>query len=255
MTEPLPIALQLYTVRDDAARDFAATIASVAKIGYAAVELAGYGSVKSAGPAKHILDDNGLIVAGQHVALDALETDLSRVIEDAQTLGTEFVVVPYLPAERRLSLDGYRQLASLLEEYGSTLRDAGLQLAYHNHDFEFQKFGGDIYGYDAFFGAADPELVKVEMDTFWVKKAGEDPAAYMRKYAGRVPLVHLKDMTPEGEFAEVGEGTMDYPAIFSAASVAGTQFYIVEQDRCDKHAPLESARISFDNLRKLGVVS
>jgi sugar phosphate isomerase/epimerase len=255
MPEQLPIALQMYTVREETVRDFAHTVADVAKIGYAGVELAGFGSAGTASVAKQCLDEAGLIVVGVHFGLDDLEHDINKVIEDSQTLGNEYVIVPAIGGYRRASLAAYRQVAHVFNDLGARLRDAGLVLAYHNHDFEFEKFGGATYGYDALFEVADPELVKIEMDTFWVKRAGEDPAAYMRKYAGRVPLVHLKDMTPEGGFAEVGEGTMDFQAIFDAAKIAGTQFYIVEQDRCDNHAPLESVRISFENLKKMGMVS
>ena len=255
MPSLIPISLQMYTVRDDAARDFAATIAEVARIGYAAVELAGYGSAETAAVARQILDDHGLIASGAHVGLEVLESDLPAAIEAANTLGAEFVIVPYLAGERRASLDAYRQTGVQLDEIGGKLKDAGLTLCYHNHDFEFNKFDGNEYGYDALFAAADPANLKVEMDSFWVKKAGEDPAAYLEHYAGRVPLVHLKDMTPDGNFAEVGEGTMDFPAIFAAAPTAGIQFYVVEQDRCDNHAPLESIRISFENLKKMGMVA
>jgi sugar phosphate isomerase/epimerase len=255
MPDKLPITLQMYTVRDDAARDFAATAETIAKIGYVGVELAGYGSAKTAEAAKQILDTNGLMVAGMHVGLDLLETDLPKVIQDAVMLGAEFVVCPYLVEDRRKSVDDYRRLGSILNGIGARLRDSELQLCYHNHAFEFDKFGGDVYGFDALFAEADPELVKVEMDTFWVKKAGEDPAAYLRKYPGRVPIVHLKDMTA-GEnptFAEVGEGIIDYPPLFEAAQVAGTLYYVVEQDRCENHPPLESVRISFENLKKMGM--
>ena len=255
MPDKLPITLQMYTVRDDAARDFAATAETLAQIGYAGVELAGYGSAKTAEAVRSILDDNGLMVAGMHVSLDVLENDLSKAIEEALMVGSEFISCPFLGADRRQSLDDYKRLGAILNDIGARLKESEIQLCYHNHDFEFEKFGGDVSGFDALFAAADKELVKVEMDTYWVKRAGEDPAAYLRKYAGRVPLVHLKDMTP-GEnptFAEVGEGIIDYPSLFEAAKVGGALYYVVEQDRCEKHAPLESVRISFENLKKMGM--
>ena len=255
MPDQIPVSLQMYTLRDDAARDFAGTIAQVAKIGYSGVEIAGYGNAKGANVVKQMLDDNGLTVTGAHVGLDALENDFGKAVEDVLTLGSEYVIVPYLAAERRATMDGYRQLAMILNEIGAKLRDSDLTLCYHNHDFEFQTFGGDVTGFDTLFGATDAEVVKVELDTFWVKKAGLDPVVVMHKYAGRVPLIHLKDMTPEGDFAEVGEGTMDFGAIFAAASVAGAEVYVVEQDQCKNHAPLESVRISFENLKRMGVVS
>lgn len=254
MSTKLPVALQLYTVRDEAARDFAGTIKAVAEIGYAGVEVAGYGSL-TAGEVKRILDDNGLFVAGIHTGLEAMENDLGSVIESAVTLGSEFVVCPYIADNRRATLDDYRQVGASLDRIGGELKSADLQLAYHNHAFEFDRFGGEAYAYDVLMEVTDPERVQIEMDTFWVQKGGEDPAAYLRKYASRVPLIHLKDMTaaPENDFAEVGEGIMDFDAIFDAALTAGGRYYIVEQDRCKNHAPLESAAISLRNLQKMGM--
>ena len=249
----LPIALQMYTVRDDAARDFAGTLRRVAEIGYRSVELAGYGDLTAA-ELRKVLDDLGLRVAGSHAGIDALETSLERVIEDNRVLGNQYVVCPYLPAERRQDASAYREVANALTEIGARLKQAGLQFAYHNHDFEFQWFDG-ASGYDIMMESSDPDLVQIELDTFWVKRAGQDPAAYLRKYAGRVPLIHLKDMTegPNPTFAEVGEGTMDFQAIFAEAETAGAQFYVVEQDVCQR-PPLESVRISFENLRRMGMV-
>ena len=254
MPEKRPVCLQLYTVRDDAARDFAGTLARVAEIGYAGVEIAGYGSAQNAVAARQILDDNGLFACGAHVSLDDMETDLNKVIEEAQLMGYEYVSVPYLADNRREAVDAYRALGEELNTIGQTLKDAGIQLCYHNHDFEFNKFGGDTYGFDALFAAADPDLLMVEMDTFWVKKAGESPAEYVRKYKNRVPLVHLKDMTLDGKFAEVGEGIVDYAELLAACETSGVRFYIVEQDKTFNHEPLESVRISFENLTKMGVV-
>ena len=183
-----------------------------------------------------------------------METDLNKVIEEAQLMGYEYVSVPYLADNRRETVDAYRALGEELNTIGQTLKDAGIQLCYHNHDFEFNKFGGDTYGFDALFASAKPDLLMVEMDTFWVKKAGESPAEYVRKYKNRVPLVHLKDMTIDGKFAEVGEGTIDYNELLPACEESGVRFYIVEQDKTFNHEPLESVRISFENLKKIGVV-
>jgi sugar phosphate isomerase/epimerase len=251
----LPVALQMYTLRDDSARDFAGTLKQVADIGFAGVELAGLGG-HTADEVRSILDDNNLLVCGAHIGLDLLENSFDQVVSDALALGYEYVIVPYLSDDRRKSLDDYKRLAAELNSLGERLKPNNLTLCYHNHDFEFNKFGSDVYAYDVIFGDTDPSLVKVEMDAFWVVKAGESPAAYLEKYAGRVPLIHVKDMTaaPESTFAEFGEGVIDFTPIFEAAAVGGTEYYIVEQDRTFNHAPLESVRISFENLRKIGMV-
>ena len=245
----LPVCLQAYTVRDDSAVDFYATLEKVAKIGYAGIELAGlYG--KSPVELKKVLDDNGLIVPGAHVGLGDME-NVEAALETYATLGAKFLIVPYLPAELRTSINDYKKLAAQLAEIGAKVNAAGFGFAYHNHDFEFETFGGDVTAFDTIFDAA-PD-VKVELDAFWVKKANLDPVAYIKKYAGRVPLVHVKDMTTDGKFAPVGEGITDFAPIFAAAeSIGGTQYYIVEQDKTYDVAPLDAIAISYKNMQKMG---
>ncbi|MES2460407.1 MAG: sugar phosphate isomerase/epimerase [Armatimonadota bacterium] len=254
MPAKLPVTLQMYTLRDDAARDFAGTLKTVAEIGYAGVELAGYNGL-AVEEVKRLLDDNNLLVAGMHAGLELLENSYDQVVSDSITLGLEYVIVPFLAENRRQSMDDYRRLANQLNILGDRLKANQLTLCYHNHAFEFEKFGGDVYAYDVLFDETDPNLVKVEMDAFWVAKAGEDPVAYLRKYKNRVPLIHVKDMTapPESTFAEVGEGVIDFAPIFEAAEGAGTEYYVVEQDKTFNHPPLESVRISFNNLKKMGI--
>ncbi|MBC8143319.1 MAG: TIM barrel protein, partial [Armatimonadetes bacterium] len=201
----LPVCLQAYTVRDDSAQDFYGTIKKVADIGYVGIELAGiYG--KDATELRTVLDDNGLMVPGAHVGLGDL-ANVEAALETYNTLGAKYLIVPFLPAEMRTSMDDYRKLAETLSDLGAKVNKAGMGFAYHNHDFEFETFGGDQTAFDLLFESTDASVVKVELDAFWVKKAGLDPVAYMNKYAGRVPLVHLKDMTEDGKFAQVGEGT------------------------------------------------
>jgi sugar phosphate isomerase/epimerase len=247
----LPIALQMYTVRDDASRDFAGTLRKVAEIGYAGVEFAGTGSL-SAAELRRLLDDLGLRVAGSHTGLDELEQNLRVALDFSQAIGNTTVVCPWLPQERRGSADGYRALGDLLNRVGAACKERGLRLCYHNHDFEFERFDGQ-YGLDILYAATDPSLVQAELDTYWIKKAGADPAAYIRRYAGRAPLIHLKDMAADekGSFAEVGEGIQDWPAIFAASEAGGAEWYIVEQDTCPR-PPLESIAISLRNLKRMG---
>src|SRR5436853_835239 len=246
----IPIALQMYTLRDESARDFAGTLREVAKIGYAGVEFAGTGGL-SAAELRRLLNDLNLRVAGSHTGLDALEGDLNAALDFIQALGCEFVVCPFLPEERRQSADDYRALAEILNRAGATCKQRGLQLCYHNHAFEFQRFDGQ-YALDILYRATDPDLVKGELDTYWIRKGGADPAAYIRQYSGRCPLIHLKDMAADEKqsFAEVGEGTLDWPAIFTAAEAGGARWYIVEQDVCPG-PPLESIARSLRNLQAM----
>jgi sugar phosphate isomerase/epimerase len=247
-----PVALQMYTVRDDAARDFTGTLQKVARTGYGGVELAGTGGM-SASQLRDRLDDLGLQIAGSHVGLQSLEEDLEAALDYNSELGNPRVVCPWLPVERRTE-EGYRALTETLNRVGTACRARGMELCYHNHDFEFESFNGQT-GFDILFGSTDPELVKIELDTFWAVKGGFDAAELIRKYSGRIPLIHLKDMTADESrtFAEVGEGTMDWPSIFAAGDAAGAAWYIVEQDKCAR-PPMESIRISLENLRKMGRV-
>ena len=251
--EKIPVALQLYTVRDQLREDFEGTVRKVAGIGYAGVELAGTGD-RSASDLRKLLDGLNLKVAGSHVGWAALEADLNRVIEDNLTLGNAYVVCPSVPQDRRGGADGYRETARKLSQIGEACKRQGIQLCYHNHSFEFQKFDG-VNALDALYEASDPRFLQAEIDTYWVQHGHEDPAAYIRKYAGRCPLIHLKDMEPGAErfFAEIGEGVMDFKAIFEASEAGGAAWYIVEQDRC-RRSPIESARISFENLKKMGKI-
>ena len=252
MSNPIPVCLQMYTVRDDAQSDLAGTLATVAEIGYYGVEIAGYAG-KTAVEYKTLLDQNGLKAIGAHVGFDLVKNETAQVIADAQLFGYKYVIVPWIGKPYTESMDGFRQLGAELTEAATTLATAGLTLCYHNHAFEFDLSENGEFGFDLLFASAP--TVQVELDTFWVKKGGQDIATYLRKYAGHVPLVHLKDMDAEGGFAPVGAGTVDYPALFAAAEAGGARYYIVEQDSCKAPlVPLESIRISFENLKKLGKV-
>ncbi|MCL5283604.1 MAG: sugar phosphate isomerase/epimerase [Armatimonadetes bacterium] len=248
----IPVAAQMYTVRDVAAKDFVGTFKEVAKIGYAGVELAGDGGF-SAKELRALLEDLNLKIAGNHVGIEKLETALDEAIHYNRELGNPNIVVPYMPEPRRADANGWRQTAKLLNQFGQRCKEAGMVLCYHNHSFEFQKFEGK-YGLEILMEETDPSLVYAEVDTYWVQHGGEDPAAFIRRYPGRARLLHLKDMANDAErsFAEVGEGILDFKAIFAAAEVGKTEWYIVEQDVC-KRPSINSLRISFENLKKWGI--
>ena len=248
--------VQLYTLRDLTAKSFARTVAAVAKIGYSSVELAGYGDLKTAQEAKKALDDAGLKSPAGHYGIEVLEKDVERIKDEAQVLGMEVVVVPFLPEDRRKDADGYKRTAGVLNEIGNALHGVGIELGYHNHAFEFeQKFDGK-YGLDILYENTMAHLVVAEIDVYWVKAGGADPAAYIDKLADRVRLLHLKDMGPEPEkrFAEVGTGSIDFKPILAAAEKHGVRWGLVEQDKTYETPPLDAIRTSFENLKKLGAV-
>ncbi len=244
----------MYTVRDDAQADLAGTLETVAKVGYVGVELAGYAGA-SAAEYKKILDDNGLKAISAHVGIDQVRDSPAQVIDDAKLFGFEYVIVPWIGSPYVDSLAGFQQVGQLLAAAAPTFAVAGITLGYHNHAFEFEKSEGDLNGFDALFAAAGPSVC-VEMDTFWVKKGGFEPAEYLKKYTGRTPLIHLKDMDADGNFAPVGAGTIDYlGSLLPAAEAAGVKYYIVEQDSCQAPlTPLESMKQSFASLKTWGVV-
>lgn len=251
MTKQNPIAVQMYTLRDAVAADYPGTLRAVAELGYRAVELVTLGNM-SASELRKELDTLGLQVAGMHIGLDRLERQIDTVLDEAQTLGSRYVICPYLPPERRRSADDYRNLAKTLNEIGRATKARDIQLCYHNHDFEFQRFG-DATGLAILLEESDPALVKSELDVYWAAFAGVDPVELIRGMKGSVPMVHLKDManTPKREFAEVGHGVLNFPAILEASDEAGAEWLVVEQD-VTARPPLESVGMSLEYLRSLG---
>ena len=247
----IPIGLQLYTLREDTAKDFAGTLQKVAAIGYAAVELAGYGDL-SVRELSGLLEDNHLKVAGSHIALEKLESDLPKVIEENLKLGNAHIVVPYLPEDRRRTADDYKKLAETLGGFGETLQTAGMTLCYHNHDFEFKPMENGQMGEDILLENTDPNFVKIEADAYWILKAGQDPVAFVKKHPGRVPIVHLKDRDLiDGSFAPVGTGDLPLDALIAAALESGTQYFLVEQDIC-KGPAIDAVTLSYNNLKAKG---
>jgi sugar phosphate isomerase/epimerase len=251
MSETRPtIALQMYTLRDLTTEDMAGTLKQVAEMGYEGVELAGYGNLQVE-EVQRACKDNNLKVVGLHVSFDALTNSFEKIVDDSLLFNTKYIVCPSLPDAQRTA-EGYPEFGRGLNDIGARANSAGLVLCYHNHHFEFDRFNGE-YGLDLLFANSDPKLVQAEIDTFWVQTGGADPAAYIEKYAGRAPLIHIKDMAKDEKrgFAEVGAGSLDWPSIFAAAEKGGAVAYSVEQDVCPGN-PLDSIRISIDNLKKWG---
>jgi sugar phosphate isomerase/epimerase len=258
----LPIGLQLYTVRDQCVADFEGTIKQIAAIGYKQVEVYDFYG-KPAAEARKLLDDNGLKAPSGHWMLPALQKKLEKSIEDAKTIGCEYMVMPILEnATDRKTLAQYTKLVASFNKIGEQCKKAGLQFAYHNHNFEFQTLDGKLV-LEYLLAELDPELVKFELDCFWVTHAGHDPVALFEKYPGRFPMLHIKDLKAGnadateldprmGLFAEVGSGTINWKRIFAAAPKGGLKHYFVEQDYCER-PPLESVKMSFDYLSKLSV--
>ncbi|RYX80714.1 sugar phosphate isomerase/epimerase [bacterium] len=242
------ISLQLYTVRDHLAKDELGTLETISSIGYEGVEI-GYGSSDAF---LNKCDELGLKITGIHVGLDALQNDLDGVVAFAKKVDNQFVILSWISDEHRGDLGAWNKTADLLSEIGAKLREQGLRLLYHNHDFEFESFDGK-YGLDVLYENVPAENLGAELDTYWVKKGGADPVQYIERYSARLPLLHIKDITEEGDFAEIGQGTLNWPAIFAAAEMAEVSVYVVEQDKCVGD-PFDSIKLSLENLKKMGKI-
>lgn len=242
----VPIALELYTVRDETAKDFSGTLRRVAEIGYRAVELAGYGGLEAREMAS-LLRELGVEAAATHVSMDRLGADLNGEIEYCKTIGCEYLVVPSVPQARR-GIDAIAAVAGQLNEWGETCRREGLVLGYHNHDWEFAVSDGRT-PMEVLVEGTDTDLVVLELDLYWVAYAGIDPANFLREHADRVRLVHLKDLAPDRTYTEVGEGTLDLQGLYRQAAEIGVRWAIVEHD-APTMPSLESARLSLQNIQR-----
>ncbi len=268
----LPIAYQIYSAREDAQRDFDATLGQIKAIGYDGVEFAGfYGH--TADNVKAMLEKHGLQAVSSHVPMALIEADMFGTIAYHQTIGCPYIAVPFLDESSRPGGPRFAAMIQVIFKFGRLCKEAGITLLYHNHDFEFVKLSGQ-YGLDFLYDAVPADILQTEIDTCWVKYAGLEPAEYVRKYAGRCPLVHLKDYvgrrdgkTPYGligtdkiadadvafSFKPVGMGSQDFPAIVAAAVESGAKWLIVEQDQSMERTPLEAAKLSREYLSTIGL--
>lgn len=244
------VGVQLYTVRREMAKDFEGTLQQIAAIGYKEVEFAGYYN-RSPREVKAVLDRYGLASPAAHIPVKSLREELEQTIEAAKVVGHRYLVCPFLAPNERKSLGDYKSLTALLNRVGESCRKAGLQLAYHNHDFEFAPLDGKL-PFDLLLAETDPKLVKLELDLYWITKAKQSPAAYFNKYPGRFELFHVKDMdnTPKGSFTEVGRGVIDFKQIFAQSKKAGVKHYFVEQDETPS-SPFESLKVSYAYLSRV----
>ena len=254
------LAAQLYTVRDFTQTElgFARSLERIADIGYRAVQVSAIGDIPDT-HVKRIAADNGLIICNTHIGYDRLRDDLDAVIEQHKLWDCRHIAIGSMPPEFRGTEEGYRRFAAISSEIGEQLAAAGLSFSYHNHSFELVKFGGRS-GLEILFDASNPRFLQAELDTYWLQHGGANPVAWIDRLAGRMPVVHLKDMVmlpgPDGQpqqaMAEVGAGNMDLPAILAACARAEVEWYAVEQDYCAGD-PFNSLAISYRNLRALGL--
>ncbi len=276
VTGPLgkPIGLQVYTVREAAAKDLPGTLRAIADIGYREVELAGIPAT-AAKSLRTVLKDCGLTAPSMHASMVDLQTGLQPRIDYAKELGTEYLVCSFpWTADSRfrdkpgravvslasgITLDDWKWNAEQLNKIGAVAAKAGLRCGYHNHNMEFRSYDG-VVAYDELLRLTDPALVTMELDLAWVVTAGVDPVKYLKKHADRISLLHVKEVRKDlrvtaellqAQTTEVGSGKIDWTKLFRAMDAKRVAHYFVEQENFER-LPLESVRISFEYLRELG---
>jgi sugar phosphate isomerase/epimerase len=283
VAEPVstPIGLELYTVRNQLAKDFDGTLKQVAGIGYKLVEMFSLGK-RTPAQVRQSLAAAGLTAPSGHTNAEELKrTNVDEMIDKFHATGFEYMVCSF-PAFRPggegkaktpreleaaiahdgLGADDYKWMADLFNHTAEKCQKAGLQFAYHAHNVDLKPMG-DSTAVDQLLAWTDAKLVGLELDCYWFERAGKNPVDYFKRYAGRVPLIHLKDMTDHpapttdlakgaDAFTEVGRGSIDWKSILRAAPAAGVKYGFVEQDKC-AGPPIESAKISFDYLKNLQV--
>jgi sugar phosphate isomerase/epimerase len=272
------VALQLYSIREDMEKDIAKALKTVKEIGYDYVEFAGYFG-HSAEYIRGLLDEIGLECISVHQGYEVFLSNPQKEVDYLKTIGAKYCAVPWMGMEKQAGTPQFKKTISEFIQVGNLLKDSGITLLYHNHDFEFKTFK-DKFLLDWLYESVPSNILQTEIDTCWVKYASQDPAEYIKKYIGRSPVVHLKDFMSNKfsagavyalidetgkenetddkiasafEFKPLGQGVQDFKSILEAAKIAGTHTVVVEQDQSPNIAPMESAKISRQYLKSLGI--
>lgn len=247
------IAVQVYSVREQAEKDFAGTMAALKEYGYEGVELAGlYGH--SPEQIRDWLREAGLQPVSAHVGLEPFQEDMEGTVRAYETIGCTYIGIPGMSADCFYGGEKYEETCRFLRKLSACCAEHGMTLMYHNHCFEFEKTEKGTYLLDELFSAVGAELLQTEQDTGWVKAAGEDPIAYLEKYRNRCPVIHLKDYREEGgEIGQtaLGQGIQDVEAIVRKSLDCGTKWVVVEQDDHPYGEPMENMRESARYLKEI----
>ncbi|HEY4320534.1 MAG TPA: sugar phosphate isomerase/epimerase [Gemmatimonadales bacterium] len=243
------IGVQLYTVRDLMKVSVERTLGQVADIGFKEVEFAGYFN-RPPRAIRQLLDDNGLTSPADHIGLDSLRGAWNRTLADAAEIGHKWLVIASVNDSDRNSVDAIKRTADLIHKAAEDAKFYKIKLAYHNHEEEFAPIGGRPM-FDQLLELTKPDELQVEMDIYWITKAGADPLAYFARWPGRFPMVHVKDAGPAPTYKmeDVGKGTINWARLFSHHDQAGIKHYFVEHD--SPADPMVSIKASYDYLRTL----
>ncbi len=273
------LGLQLYSVRDDMAADMDGTLGKISEMGYEYVEFAGYFG-KTADEIKALLDKHGLKCISVHQNIELFLEKGQEAVDYIKTFGVKYPTIPHYPISKLAGTPDWDKTVANFAAIGQLLRDNGMQLLYHNHDFEFNTHNGK-YLIDYIFDTLPNDLILPEFDTCWVKYGGADPCEYVEKFAGKIKVLHLKDFTCNSlssgqpvyalidkngnvqnkstiadngfRYRPCGMGMQDFNSILTSAEKSGVEYLIVEQDMSDDMPPLEAVKISCDYFRNLGI--
>lgn len=242
-------AAQLFTVREELKEGIRPLFKQLKEQGWPAVQISALPEGYDPKEVALALEENDLKAAGMHISLDRLESDLEGVLEEADLYGTKDIICPFLGQDLQNEA-GYRKVRETLNQIAN--QAPGYRISYHNHAFEFET---EIDGKDALAYLLEPtedNKILAEIDVYWVKRGGQDPLEYIKPYANRMPIIHLKDMTNDERqtFAEVGEGVIDFIPILKWGEANGVEWYAVEQDICER-SPLDCLQTSLTNLKKM----
>ncbi len=231
-----PVGVQLYTFREQMAEDVQSTLARVGAIGIREVEFAGYFGQSYADIARW-LKESDLTAPSAHVGHEQFKTDFDTAIEAAVALGHKNLFLSWLPPEDRTP-ERYRAIAAMLNKHGETTKAAGIQLGFHNHEFEFEPHDDGVTGFDIFLKETDPDLVKFELDLYWLRVADVNPLDLLAQHPGRFPCVHVKDYGADGSIVDVGDGQIDFGGLYAPLKAAGVKHFFLEHDSSE--APFTS---------------
>lgn len=243
-------AAQLSTVRDLCRDDFPGILRELKQMGWAGVQISGLLGYEAREIAD-VLQETGLKTAGIHVPLNRLQNELEAVVEEANLFQTRDIVLKVIGKELRTE-EGYRSVRGFLNDIARKLAPQGYRISYHNHAFELETEVDGKLALEYLLEPAVDNQVLAEIDVYWVKKGNRDPYSFLKPYANRMPIIHLKDMTTDEQqtFAEVGTGSIDFAPILDWCEASGVEWYAVEQDVCPGN-PMDSLQISLNNLMKL----
>jgi sugar phosphate isomerase/epimerase len=260
------LGLQLYTIRDAMTTDVPGSLKKVADTGYKYVEMASYSDGKFYGyePSefKKLVNGLGMEILSSHASVDVKgisDDGAKKMADDHVKAGAKYCMQPFVPEEARKTVASYQKLVAEWNKVGKIMKAAGIQFGYHNHNFEFGKVEGKVPYFDIILKELDKDLVTMELDLFWITKAGLNPVDVFKKYPGRFQLFHMKDMYTKQpptfstninppDFAPVGAGVINFKEILAAKNIAGMKYMIVEQDSTKDGKPFDAIKTSFINL-------